>query len=154
MDILRFYVYLIEKYLMKAGEGRGAFGREREKLADIEHLYFLEVDFTFSVELDESAVDYMSALACTESEDAFAIAVDELSDVFYNFLCDKISSFGGCLIHACVDFFLTAEGCQLDLAIRIVIAPGNAIQFYLAAKICFHFMYSMSFCLKKARGMG
>ncbi len=44
----------------------------------------------------------------------------------------------GSFENACIDFFLTGEGCKFKLSLRRVIPPWHTVELYLRTKVCFH----------------
>ena len=89
MYILRTDIHMVKKHLMKTCQGRRAFRRQGEELADIEYHYIAEVDLTLFIHTYKGAVYDMSTISGAKGKNAFASAIYKLRYVFGDFICDK-----------------------------------------------------------------
>ena len=131
-------VDMVEKHLAHTPHGGGAAGEQREKLAEVEDDYIFEAHLAAAVHGDEMVVDAESAHAGAESQHAAPLLGHTAADHFGHMAGGIEAAAVYALEDAGVDLFVAGEGSDLYVALGVVVAPRDAVELYLSAKVGFH----------------
>ena len=84
MDILRFYVDMVEQHIFQSVQCAGAIGYQWEEFADVENYHIFKANLSFTMHLDEFGIYAVGADAGSQCQYAFAFLVDITLDVPHN----------------------------------------------------------------------